>query len=224
MARVGASFIDDLAPPERAAMERLGITRRFRRDAAILLEGDRTDQVILLRTGRVKIINSGSDGREFLVAVRGPGELVGELTALTGDGAPRAATVIALDDVTAQVVQARDLLGFLRRQPDAALVLLRQLAGRLRESSARHVDAGAYGSQQRVARALVELAEREGEVVDTGVRVAVGLTQEDLAGLVASSRETVARALGVLRRQELIATDRRAIVVRDLERLRRVAS
>lgn len=217
---MGASFLDGLAPPERAALRGLGIVRRFRREATLLLEGDRGDHVLLLVTGRVRIVNCAPDGREILVAVRGPGELVGELSALSAEDTPRAATVIALDDVVAQVIPGPVLIDFLRAHPDVAVALLRQLAGRLRESSARHVDAGAYDALRRVGRALVELAEREGRVVDDGIAVAHGLTQQDVAGLVASSRETVTRALAVLRRRDLVATERRMIVVRDLERLR----
>ena len=153
---------------------------------------------------------------EILLAVRGSGELIGELNALATEGPPRAATVIALSDVTAQTIAAAEFLTFLERRPKVALALLRQLADRLRESSNRHVDAGAYHTLHRVARSLVGLAERGGRVVDDGVLVADGLTQEDLAGLVASSRETVARALAALRSQGLIATGRRSIVVRDL--------
>jgi CRP-like cAMP-binding protein len=217
---VSKAFVDGLDPDDRAALQTLGTVRQFRRDAAVLLEGDHSDQVVVLRRGRVRIVSTSRDGREILLAVRGCGELIGELNALGTEGPPRAATVVALGDVTAQTIAAAEFLAFLERRPKVALVLLRQLADRLRESSNRHVDAGAYDTLHRVARSLVGLAERGGRVVDDGVLVADGLTQEDLAGLVASSRETVARALAALRSQGLIVTGRRSIVIRDLDRLR----
>jgi CRP-like cAMP-binding protein len=219
-ALVSKAFVDGLDPDDRAALQTLGTVRRFRRDAAVLLEGDEGDQVVVLREGRVRIVSTSRDGREMLIAVRGRGELVGELNALAAESAPRAATVIAMNDVTAQTIAAAEFLSFLQHRPRVALALLRQFADRLRESSNRHVDAGAYDTLHRVARALVELAEHGGRVVDDGVLVADGLTQEDLAGLVASSRETVARTLAALRSQGLIATGRRSIVIRDLDRLR----
>jgi CRP-like cAMP-binding protein len=217
---VNATFVDGLDPADRAALLKLGTVRRFRRDAAILLEGDQSDRVLLLREGRVRIVSTSPYGREILLAVRSCGELVGELNVLASEGAPRAATVIALEDVTAQTIAATEFLSFLQDHPKVSLALLRQVAARLRESSGHHVDAGAYDTLHRVARALVELAERGGRVVDGGVLVAEGLTQEGLAGLVASSRETVARALAVLRGRGLIETGRRSIVIRDLDRLR----
>ncbi len=219
------TFLDRLGPAERDALRALGGTRRFPRESTLLMEGDRGDHALVLRSGRVRIVNCAPDGREILVAVRGPGELVGELSALsTEEENGRAASVIALEEVVAQVIPGAVLVRYLHEHPAAAVALLRQFASRLRESSARHVGAGAYDSLHRVARTLVELAERDGHVVDTGIAVAVGLTQDDVAGLVASSRETVTRALAVLRRRDLIATERRRIVVRDLERLRQFAS
>lgn len=221
---MGATFLDGLAPADREALRGLGGTRRFPPDSTLLMEGDRGNQAMLLRAGRVRIVNCAPDGREILVAVRGPGELVGELNALGTEVSVRAASVIAIEEVVAQVIPGAVLVDFLHRHPGVAVSLLRQFASRLRESSTRQVQAGAYDSLHRVARTLVELAERDGRVVDAGIAVAQGLTQDDVAGLVASSRETVTRALAVLRRRELIATERRRIVVRDLERLRQFAS
>jgi CRP-like cAMP-binding protein len=217
---VNKAFVDSLDADDRTALLSLGTVRRYRKDAAVLLEGDRSDQVLVLREGRVRIVSTSVDGRELLLAVRGRGELVGELNVLASDETPRAATVIAMEDVAAQTVSAEEFRAFLRRHPEAAFALLRQLADRLRESSNRHHEAGAYDTLHRVARALVELAERGGRVVDDGVLVADGLTQEDLAGLVSSSRESAARALAALRRKGLITTGRRSMVITDLDRLR----
>lgn len=221
---MGATFLDSLAPDERDALRDLGATRRFPRESTLLFEGDRGDHALVLRVGRVRIVNCSPDGREILVAVRGPGELVGELNALSTADGTRAASVIALEEVVVQVIPGHVLVEFLHQHPGVAVALLRQFASRLRESSARHVETGSYDSLHRVARALVELAERDGHVIDTGIAVARGLTQDDVAGLVSTSRETVTRALAVLRRRELIVTERRRIVVRDLERLRQFAS
>lgn len=218
---VAETFVDRLPPADSKAARQLGTVRRYRRQATLLLEGDRSDHVLLLRDGRVKIVSTSVDGKEVVVAVRGPGELVGELNALAGSEAPRAGSVIALDDVTAQAIAAADFLSYLEQHPAAALALVRQLAERLREASDRHAVAGSYDTLHRVARELLRRADLHGEPSDDGVLVGEGLSQTDLAGLVAASRESVARALGVLRRQELITTSRRSIVVRDVDGLRR---
>ena len=91
----------------RTELDDLGMVRRHRRGAFLMLEGDRSDHVLIVRDGRLKIVRTSTDGRDVLVALRGPGELVGELSALAGCDAPRAASVVALDDVRDQAKQGR---------------------------------------------------------------------------------------------------------------------
>jgi CRP-like cAMP-binding protein len=213
-----------IAPEVQAELRGLGVTRRYRRGAFLALEGDRSDHVILVRNGRVKIVNTSNDGRDVLLAVRAAGELVGELNALAGSNAPRAASVVALDDVDAQTIPAAEFLRFVERHSSVSFALLRQLAARLREATSRQADAAGYDILHRVARVLVAEAEHSGRPVDGGgLVVGDGLSQHDLAGLVAASTKSVARSLGILRSRGLIATGRRAIVVNDLDGLRRFA-
>jgi CRP/FNR family cyclic AMP-dependent transcriptional regulator len=215
--------LEAIAPEVQAELRGLGVVRRYRRGAFLALEGDRSDHVILVRTGRVKIVNTSTDGRDLLLAVRGTGELVGELNALAGSDAPRAASVIALDDVIAQTIQAADFLRFVERNPAVSFALLRQLASRLREATSRQAEAAGYDVLHRVARVLVDEGERNGRQVDGGLVVGDGLSQHDLAGLVAASTKSVGRALAVLRGRGLVSTGRRSIVVSDLDGLRRFA-
>jgi CRP/FNR family transcriptional regulator, cyclic AMP receptor protein len=212
-----------IAPEVQMELRNLGVVRRYRRGAFLALEGDRSDHVILVRTGRVKIVNTSTDGRDVLLAVRAAGELVGELNALAGSDAPRAASVIALDDVVAQTIPAADFLRFVERNSAVSFALLRQLAARLREATSRQAEAAGYDVLHRVARALVNEAERNGRAVDGGVIVGDGLSQHDLAGLVAASTKSVGRSLAVLRARGLVSTGRRSIFVSDLEGLRRFA-
>ncbi len=214
-----AAFLSDV-PPE---FHRLGVVRRHQKGAYLILEGDRSDHVLMLRSGRLKIVRTAADGRQTLVAVRGPGDLVGELNALAGSDAPRAASVVALDDVVVQSIPVAEFLRFLSQNASVSFALLRQLAARLREATTRHADAGGYDVLHRLARALVDEAERNGRDVEAGTLVGTGLSQEDLAGLVAASPKSVSRSLAVLRSRGLVSTGRRSIVIRDLEGLRRFA-
>ena len=213
-----------LEPSVRAELNDLGRVRRHRRGAFLILEGDRSDHVLIIRTGRLKIVRTSTEGRDVLVAVRGPGELVGELSALAGSPEPRAASVVALDDVVVQAISSEDFLRFVERHSVVSFGLLRQLASRLREATSRHSEAAGYDVLHRVARALIDEADRHGHVVDGGTAVGAGLSQDDLAGLVAASTKSVGRSLAVLRNRGLVATGRRSIVISDLDGLRRFAT
>jgi CRP-like cAMP-binding protein len=217
---VSEGVFEHLAPGERAALRSLGVVRRHQKGAFVILEGDRNDHVLVIREGRLKIVRTADDGREVLVAVRGPDELVGELNALAGSDAPRAASVVALDDVVVQTVPAVDFLRFLEHNPALSFGLLRQLAARLREATLRHTEVAGYDVLHRVARVLVEQASRHGREVDGGTLVGAGLSQTDLAGLVAASPKSVGRSLAVLRDRGFISIARRSIVIRDLDGLR----
>lgn len=222
-AQMADGLLGDLAAADQAELAALGVVRRYRAGAFILLEGDRDNHVIVVRQGRLRIVHTTDDGTEVLMAVRGPGEFVGELNALAGSDAPRAASAVALDDVTVQSITGADFLEFLEQHPRIAVWLLRQLAARLREASLRHTEAAGYDALHRVARVLVEHAEREGRDVEGGRQLEPGLSQADIAGLVAASPKSVGRALAVLRRRELVTTGRRSILIRDLDALRRFA-
>jgi CRP-like cAMP-binding protein len=212
-----------LDPGARAELHDLGAVRRYRKGAYLILEGDRGDHALLIRAGRLKIVRTSSDGREVVIAVRGAGELVGELNALAGTAAPRAGSVVALDDVIVQTIPAAQLLRFVERHPAVSFALLRLLAARLRESTSRHADAAGYDVLHRLARTLVDEADRAGRPGDGGTVVGAGLSQAELAGLVAASPKSVGRSLAVLRAQGLLATGRRSIVIRDIDGLRRLA-
>jgi CRP-like cAMP-binding protein len=92
----------------------------------------------------------------------------------------------------------------------------------LREADRQQFEFAAYQTLGRVARRLVELAERFGEPCDDGVRIALGISQEELAGWAGASREATSKALHDLRTMDLIETERRHITVRSVDDLRRV--
>ena len=217
-----AGFVGELDPAARAALDLLGRRCRFDAGATLFLEGDVGAKVVIIHTGHVKLVATSEDGHTVLLAFRGPGDVVGDFSAI--DGKPRSATGIALEPVEAQVLRADEFRALLAETPGAALALLRVVIARLRYSDERRIEYGARDSLGRLALRLVELAETMGEPsADGEIRVGMSLTQEDLAGWVSASREAVARGLASLRRRNLIRTGRREIVVVDLEALRAAA-
>lgn len=207
-----------LAEQDLADLCALGRARRYRRGEILILEGSDPEDVLVLRGGRVKVSYQTVDGREVLLAVRGPGALLGELSAI--DGEPRLATVTAIDAVDAVAVGVATFEGFLRRHPGAAVDLLRTLSRRLRESDRKRVEFAAADTVGRLAGLLVELAEQHGEPVADGVRIGVPLSQQELAAWTASSREAVNKALSSLRARGWVTTQRRGVVVHDVDALR----
>ncbi|HET9257365.1 MAG TPA: Crp/Fnr family transcriptional regulator [Pseudonocardiaceae bacterium] len=208
-----------LGPAEWDALERRGYRRGYERGEVLFFEGDPGGSVVALREGRAKVSVQTLPGRELLLAVKGPGELLGEMSAL--DGRPRSATATAMEPVQALVVSASVFHEFLGAHPQVTLRLLRTLVTELRETDKLLADRDAGDTISRTAIRLVYLAGRYGEHNGGGTHVGLDLTHEDLASWIGVSREAASRALSQLRGAGYITTERRSITVTDLAGLRR---
>jgi CRP/FNR family transcriptional regulator, cyclic AMP receptor protein len=163
-----------------------------------------------------------NDGREVILAFPGPGELLGELSAV--DGEPRSGTVRAVDDVEALVIPGSAFRAFLEHRPRIALVLLRSVAARLRAADRQRVDYAVNDVVVRVAGRLVELCDRFGSADGDEIEIGLAITQDELASWAGASREAVAKGMALLRTLGWVQTERRRIVVLDLPALRRYST
>lgn len=210
-------FWSALAPDAAQALTARGTPRTFARGRALFYEGQLPDQVMLLRSGRVKVAVATAAGREVVLAFRGPGELVGEQSAI--DGEPRSASIVAVEEVEALVLTHQGFLAFLTDHPPAAIALLRILSRRLREADEKRIEFSTFTTIGRVAARLLELSDRYGREEEGMVRIALPLSQEELAGATGSSLESVGRALQTMRSLKCVETRRREIWVRDRQAL-----
>jgi CRP/FNR family cyclic AMP-dependent transcriptional regulator len=212
-----ASLDDEAASALRATMARTELSR-----AEVLFhEGDPGDRLYVIVDGKVKLGRASGDGRENLLAILGPGEMFGELSLF--DPGPRNATATAVADTVLIGLGNEDLTQWLAGRPDVARGLLRALARRLRRTNEALADLVFSDVPGRVAKALLDLSERFGRPTDDGLRVAHDLTQEELAQLVGASRETVNKALADFAARGWLRLEARAVVLLDVERLRKRA-
>jgi CRP/FNR family transcriptional regulator, cyclic AMP receptor protein len=216
------TFLAALTDDEAAELRSRAITRRFRRGATLMNQGEAPGRVLVIEEGRAKISAITEDGRELVMAFAGPGDLLGELSAL--GGSPRVATVRALEPLCAMAIASVDFEAFLDAHPRVALVILRVVIARLRAADQQQVEFAAYQTVTRVARRLVELAARYGEhAAGDAIRITLPISQEELAGWAGASREAITKALHDLRAVGLIETRRRHITVLDPEQLGQMA-
>jgi CRP/FNR family transcriptional regulator len=201
-----------------AALHPLLTERRLERGERLFAEGDPGDALHVLVEGKVKICRTAPDGRENVLAVLGPGDLLGELSIF--DAQPRAATAVAVTGCALATLSGHDFAGWLADCPAVSLDLLRALATRLRQTNEAMADLVFTDVPGRIAKTLLNLAERFGEPDgDGGTRVAHDLTQEELAQYVGASRETVNKALAEFAARGWLRLDGRAVVLLDRERL-----
>ena len=137
-------------------MQDRGQRRKIARDAVLMYEGDPGDRVIVLLAGRVKVTTTGDDGQETLLSIRGPGEILGELSFL--DDQPRFSTVTTLETVEILAIASAVFGRYLEERPRVALVILRTLSVRFRDASRKRVQFRELDMVGRLAARLVELA------------------------------------------------------------------
>jgi CRP/FNR family transcriptional regulator, cyclic AMP receptor protein len=192
--------------------------RKFAKSQPILRAGAAGDDVVVVLSGRVRLVAYGAEQREVVLAIRGEGELLGDMAALGAQR--RTASAIAVDDVEAGLLHGDEFRAFLRDRPDAALVLIRMLVRRLSEATFDLAALATQDSVGRVAKRLLDLAADHGVPSARGTRIELSLTQDELARWTGATRETVSRALRLMRQLGWVATDHRTITVLDPDALR----
>ncbi|RSD14865.1 MULTISPECIES: Crp/Fnr family transcriptional regulator [Amycolatopsis] len=210
-----------LADADREYLLARGTRRRFRANDVVLMEGDPSDHVHVLVSGWVRVSAIVEDGREVLFGLRGPGEVLGDLAAVTGR--PRTASVRAIEPCTVFQLTGAQFIDVLHARPEIAIATIKTVAARLRNAESARVDSAALDVTRRVAVHLLRLAEEHGRSVPEGVVIEAALSQTDIAAQVGAARRTVARALRVLRERGIVETGRRRILIRKLRVLQAFA-
>jgi len=207
---------------EDATALRSGIIQvELDRGERLFSEGDDGDKLYIILTGKIKLTKAAPDGRENLLSVHGPGEMFGELSLF--DPIPRTSSATAVTSARLAGLAHDDMRAWLSTRPEVAMHMLQALAQRLRRINDVKADLVFTDVPGRVAKALLDLAERFGVQTPEGVQVSHDLTQEELAQLVGASRETVNKALADFVSRGWIQLSAKSVLVTDPERLRRRA-
>lgn len=215
------TFLGSLRPAVVHELIEMSVRRQIVPARLILREGGADTHVVLLLSGFVKV-TTAVEGHETLLGIRVPGEVVGEISALTGE--PRSATVTACGRVAAGYLGRAEFEAFLRRRPEAATLVTAMVARQLRWANRRRTDFAAFPAHIRLARLLVEIADACGRPLAGGrVEIAVPLSQPELAAMIAIAQATVQKAIHELRDRGLITTGYRRMVLTDPVRLRELA-
>src|SRR6478672_2097352 len=135
-------FLARLTADEVTAMRVHAVARHFARGATMLREGEVPGRVLVIERGFAKVIVTTDDGKEVVLSFRGPGDVLGEVAALSG--LPRVATVRVLEPVDAIAIAVGDFEAWLEQQPRVALELLKVVIGRLREADQQQFEFTAY--------------------------------------------------------------------------------
>jgi CRP-like cAMP-binding protein len=192
--------------------------RRFRKGATVFLHGDPGDDLYVVESGSVKICMTTPDGKEITLAILGPGEFFGELALM--DGAPRSSNAVTMEDCQLLLLERSRFIAFVDEHPSVARRIIEVLSRRLRDNNELVQDAAFFDVAGRLARVILRLADSVGSDEGGAITISRRLTQNDLAGMIGTTRESVNKWLTFYERQGLIDRNGGLMRVLDAEGLR----
>lgn len=167
--------------------------KKLSKDTTVFHAGDPADAVFVVASGRVKVVITSSDGKEFILTVLGAGQVFGEMALL--ESAPRSASVVTLSTVEVLVISRVDFQRLLDSNPRISLRLMAILSRRLRRANAKMESLAYMDVAGRLARYLLDLARDHGQRLGNGWVVVRRPTHSDIAHSIGTSRETVSRLI-----------------------------
>jgi CRP/FNR family transcriptional regulator, cyclic AMP receptor protein len=216
-----AGIFQGVDPAAAEALVQTLETVEFPRGHVIFAEGEPGDRLYIIQSGKVKIGRKSPDGRENLLGIFGPSDMFGELSIF--DPGPRTSTATTVTEVRAVSMDRSALRQWITNRPEIAEQLLRAVARRLRRTNNMLADLIFTDVPGRVAKALLQLAQRFGSQEAGLLRVTHDLTQEEIAQFVGASRETVNKALADFAHRGWLRLEGKSVLILDPERLARRA-
>lgn len=186
------------------------------RHHVIFAPGMPSESIYFIEKGRIRLTRLSPDGRTVILALLGPGDLIGEAAWESGEHDSYGET---LEETRMYQLSRESFENLVRQNPEFGLRLIQVIGIRLKQAQARIEDLVFRQVPSRVARLLVSLAEHHGKVTPNGIRVEFPLTHQEIADMVGSSRVTVTQVLNKFRTSQWIAIESKRVTIHDLEAL-----
>lgn len=209
---------------DQSNMEKLNnITsmQEIKKSQPIYFAQDPSNSIFFLKKGRVKLTRTSPDGKEMIVALINPGDVFGEMSIL--DDTERTDYAITMDECLICAISKNDFREFSEKNPSLNLKLTKLIGFRMRKYSERIEGLIFKDAQQRVISFLLSLANEQGKKIGDEIFVKPFLTHQDIASLTACSRQTVNSILTSLREDGVIDFDRRKLIIKNNNELRKLS-
>lgn len=211
------SIFNTLNDHDLEGLAAVTVVRRYKKGMIIFMEGEPGDALYFVRTGRIKLSKMQEDGREQILHYVQDGDIFAEV--LLFDGGTFPATAEVMEDAEIGIINNKDLDNALRQFPDAMLQILHVMAKRLRQAQLQIRDLALKDTNGRLVSLLLKFAREYGVEENGVINISLNITQQEMANLIGSSRETVARLLGDLKRMKIIDFGRNTMIINDMKRL-----
>ncbi|MGF7056391.1 Crp/Fnr family transcriptional regulator [Brassicibacter mesophilus] len=199
-------------------LENIAKERFYKKGALVISEGNKGEAIYIIKTGKVKIYKTSSDGREIILDIKDAGKIFAEVTLFNGGMNP--ATVAAIEDSVIYCINNNDIEMLIKNNPDMALEIIKVLNKRLQEAQAKIKNMALNDTYVRVSQMLLRLSEKYGDLKNGVIELNVNLTREELASLAGTSRETVSRILSQFSKEKILKISGRKITILDINKIK----
>ncbi len=212
-------LFSSLSDSQIALLESVSMHRTFEKGQTIIHKSDRGDTFFSILTGKVRVILTDEEGKEFIVGILKQFDFFGELSLL--DGEPRSATIVSQDATEVLVIKRDDFLKLITKHPEMCIKILEVLGSRLRKAN-QHIESLVFLDVcGRLARMLLDMGESaDASKTDQGTVIEVEYSRTGLASLVGTTRETLTRALKTLENMGYILIRKNRLVITNESGLR----
>ncbi|WP_254901255.1 Crp/Fnr family transcriptional regulator [Tuberibacillus sp. Marseille-P3662] len=214
----GLPLFSELNDEELKKLEAITKKKTYSKRQYIFMEGEPREAVYFIQKGSVKIFKVDENGNEQVINLLQKGEMFPHIGFF--DTTPYPATAEIIETAELFVIRIDDFDNLLIEQPAIALKVMKIMGQKLLNLQQRVQELISQDTFHRTVRTLLRLADEVGETNDQEVRINMPITNQDFANMVGSTRETINRVLGQLKKEGLLETDRHGIFIYDLQKLK----
>jgi len=211
-------FFSLLTEEELNLIDEIAAEKEFKKGEYIFFEGESGDKFFIIKDGQVKLTKMIKNGDEQILNIFSNNDIIAEIVAFDKGNYP--ASAVTMTDTGVIIFDQSELENLILKHPSIGVKLLREMSGRLRRAQQNVRDLALKDSSARVAGLLIFLAEKYGKKKKNKVVLDISLTQQELASMIGSSRETVSRVLGKFENEGLIKTSRKKINIYQPDKIK----
>lgn len=212
------SIFTQLAEEFLQKIDSISIIRTYTKGRIIFMEGEPGEAFFYIKSGLVKIYKVSSEGKEHILHILNEGHVFAEVTLFNNTAYP--ATAEVLEDAQIGIIKNSDLEKLIAENPMLSLELIKYLNNRLVEAQNKVRNLALYDTFGRTAQALVKLAEEHGKKTNEGIELDLGISRQELADIVGTTRETVIRVLAVFKKEKSIELEKSNIIIKRLDKIK----
>lgn len=211
-------FFSLLTEKELKLIDNIASETEFKKGEYIFLEGEPGEKFFIIKNGQVKLTKMIKNGDEQILNIFSSHDIIAEIVAFDKGNYP--ASAVTMTKTKLIVFDQSELEDLIFKYPSIGIKLLGEMSHRLRRAQENVRDLALKDSSARVAGLLIFLADKYGKQKKDNIILDISLTQQELASMIGSSRETVSRALGEFENKDLIKTSRKKIIIYDLDQIK----